>query len=165
MIAYVKARHEELLGCVFALIKDWCKRGCPKTVVIDHTFPEFYQVMDWFCQDAALVSILTGQAKEQSRVASPMQQWLRKLGLQANKKHDEWWKPSDLGKLVGSDGLAFPHNVGNQTIQAFIGQQIEMEMRNARSDSILLDGIRIEKRISKDAHWRERALYRFKREQ
>ena len=33
--------------------------------------------MDWFCQDAALVSILTGQAKEQSRVASPMQQWLR----------------------------------------------------------------------------------------
>ena len=29
LIAYVKARHEELLGCVFALIKDWCKRGCP----------------------------------------------------------------------------------------------------------------------------------------
>jgi hypothetical protein len=176
LIAYIEEQRELILASIFTVIKDWWKRGSPRGDVIEHTFPEFYAVMDWFCREAGLVSILTGHSKEQARIARKNRQWIRELALAAleRKVPGEVWTSRELAGLAQTGVVKYPPNLLSRdgyTLERHTGQILKQEfetvgengqlIRNGHDCQLILDDIQISRVIQKDDKYREKAVFNF----
>ncbi len=105
VLDHVKARQPYFLGCVFAVVREWLRLGCPQTGETRHNFREWAGSLDFITGDilgAGIGTMLSGHQEAAQRVANPSLTWLRLVGTAAAKRGslDREWIASELGELA-----------------------------------------------------------------
>jgi len=79
---HVKANQPYYLGCVFALIQEWCANDNPRTAETGHSFREWATTLDWFTQNIFKSGpLMDGHEAASARVCDPKRNWIRHLAL------------------------------------------------------------------------------------
>jgi hypothetical protein len=78
LLQHVRARQAHYLGAVFAIVREWIERGCPRSSEVKHDFKEWATVLDYIMQ-----GMMEGHEAAQVRVSSPDLGFLRNLALGA----------------------------------------------------------------------------------
>jgi hypothetical protein len=107
---HIAANQPRYLGAVFALIRDWCRRGKPTTNATGHDFREWAGILDAFTVYHMGENLLTGHEQAQERTANPAMSWLRAVGLLVLKtgKAGRELPAAELYELSADDQLAIP---------------------------------------------------------
>jgi hypothetical protein len=87
LLEYVKKGRGYILSCIFAVVREWHRKGKPINPVTEHDFREWCGAMDWIVQSLFhLPPLLEGHRAEQSRLSSPGRSLVRDICVTANKK-------------------------------------------------------------------------------
>jgi hypothetical protein len=87
LLEYVKKERAYILSCIFAVIKEWHRKGKPINPVTEHDFREWCGAMDWIVQNCFLLPpLLEGHRAEQSRLSSPGKSLVRDICVTVHKK-------------------------------------------------------------------------------
>jgi hypothetical protein len=107
---HIAANQPRYLGAVFALIRDWCRRGKPTTNATGHDFREWAGILDAFTTFYMGENLLTGHEQAQERTANPALSWLRAVGLVVLKagKSGQELRAHEIYELSADDQLAIP---------------------------------------------------------
>jgi hypothetical protein len=107
---HIAANQPRYLGAVFALIRDWCRRGKPTTNATGHDFREWAGILDAFTVYHMGENLLTGHEQAQERTANPAMSWLRAVGLLVLKtgKAGRELPAAELYELSADDQLHIP---------------------------------------------------------
>jgi hypothetical protein len=82
LLAHVRHSQTYYLGCLFAVIWEWHRRGKLQTEETRHDFREWVQVVDWIAQNTfKTVPVMDGHQQAQERVSNPSLVWVRHLVL------------------------------------------------------------------------------------
>jgi hypothetical protein len=103
LFAHVKANQDYYLGCVFAVIQAWVKKGCPTTGTAEHSFREWAGVLDWISQNVFNAGpLLTGYEEAAVRISDPKRVWLRAviLALKEANRLSEKFGAAQLGEFA-----------------------------------------------------------------
>jgi hypothetical protein len=140
------------LSCVFAVIKDWHRLGCPITDENRHDFRGWCRALDGIVQMVGCSPLLDGHREQQQRTANPGLQWLREIILSA--------RPEDFGRelyttnlvdIAEDHDIAFPGNPYSKddpSIRA--GKILGKIFKDAGSDEIAVDGFTFTRMESED---------------
>ncbi len=79
-VDHIKANRPRWLGAVFAILREWHRRGSPRTDEMRHDFRGWVQSLDYIVTEImGLAPLLEGHKAEQERVGNPCLQWLREV--------------------------------------------------------------------------------------
>lgn len=82
LLDHVRANQPHFLGCVFTVLKEWHRLGCPSTRENRHSFRDWARKCDWIVQNLFGASpLLDGLSEIQERTASADRSWLRAFML------------------------------------------------------------------------------------
>jgi len=82
LLQHVRANQSYYLGVVFAIVREWIRRGRLRSQEMRHDFREWCQTLDWIIQDIlGEASLMDGHEAAQERVSDPALTFLRKLTL------------------------------------------------------------------------------------
>ncbi|HEV2393727.1 MAG TPA: BT4734/BF3469 family protein [Verrucomicrobiae bacterium] len=117
MPGMVRAEQAAALGCIFAVVREWHRRGKPRRDGTGHDFHEWCGILDYIVQAIlGCAPLMQGHKQAQARVSDPVQTWIRQMALAAkgeNKlKHP--FTASDLVELCILAGIEIPR-VGSST--------------------------------------------------
>jgi hypothetical protein len=110
VLDHVIANQPRYLGAVFALIRDWVRRGRPLSEETRHDFREWAGVLDAFTRFHMNEELMAGHEQAQERTANPALSWLRAVGLLVLKagRGGAELLASDLYDLSADDQLNIP---------------------------------------------------------
>lgn len=108
-----RVRHWQsyYLGCVFAVVREWRRRGKPVSNETRHDFREWVQALDWICQNIlGTAPIMDGHQAAQECVSNPNLIWVRKLVLAISEAGslNQSLTATDLHELCKSTGIEVP---------------------------------------------------------
>ena len=143
-----------LMGCVFAVVEEWHRRGKPKTQETRHDFREWCQVLDWIVQNLFHAApLMDGHDAAKQRAANPNLSFLRLLAIKLSEKHQlgQDVTASDLGEVCLEDDIEVPGlSPENQTTEQAPRQigKIIGALFGDRSEAVL-----DEFRVTRRQHW------------
>lgn len=108
ILAHIKANQPNLLGAIFAIIKEWDRQGRLATGENRHDFREWCRALDWIVQNLfELPPLLDGHTEELLRMSSPALTWLRKVAIAVEKEGrlDEGLLPHDVVNICNARGV------------------------------------------------------------
>ncbi len=165
---HIVANQPRYLGAVFALIRDWCRRGRPSTDVTGHDFREWAGILDSFTTYYLGENLLAGHQQAQARTANPALSWLRAVGLLVlqSGKAGQNLRAAELYELSADDQLAIP---GMRTPDDQQGPQIvgrALSKCFCSADRVEVDHLVVERIVQTEYDPRDRKdvtrkLYRF----
>ncbi|MGO9199267.1 MAG: hypothetical protein ACLQM8_01855 [Limisphaerales bacterium] len=109
--ARIRADQPFLLGCVFALLREWHKAGKPRTGELRHAFRDWCQPLDWIVRNLlGAAPLMDGHERAQERVASPELAWLRAVAvsLEGDDRIGLSLTASELAGQCQGEGIAIP---------------------------------------------------------
>jgi hypothetical protein len=147
LLEHVRAKQTYYLGCVFAVIREWHRRGKPRSAETRHDFREWVQMLDWIVQNLlGGAPIMDGHRQAQERVSNPAMVWLRNVALQIEQAGDlnRSLSATDLHELCDSADIGIPglkpgadENKGRKLIGTVMGKLFK------DGDEIEIDGFRV----------------------
>jgi hypothetical protein len=168
----VRANQPRYLGAVFAVIRAWHKAGKPRTRETRHDFRGWAQTLDWICQhllDAG--PLLDGHKETQERMTNPVLNWLRDVALEVvqAKQCGQWLRAGDIVEIISdtetetpglSEGQDLTDEATRKGVLQASGRKLGMCFR--AGEVVNIDGIEIERQVSKDLELRkDLKTYRF----
>ncbi len=111
LLSHVRAHQAYYLGCVFAVIREWHRRGKPHTGETRHSFLEWCQTVDWIAQNIfGTVPIMEGHQEAQERVSNPALVWLRSVVLAISETGElgQAMTATELFGLCGNADIEVP---------------------------------------------------------
>jgi hypothetical protein len=79
-------RKRYYLSCVFAIAREWYRKGKPRTKETRHDFREWCQSLDWIVQNiCGLTPLMDGHVPAQERVSNPALTFLRRIALEVER--------------------------------------------------------------------------------
>jgi hypothetical protein len=80
LLEYVERNRNYIQSCIFAVVREWVKKGKPCNPISDHDFREWCGVMDWIVQNIfKLAPLLENHRGQQERISSPGLSFLREI--------------------------------------------------------------------------------------
>lgn len=110
-LAWVHEHQAEALGGVFAVGREWIRRGRPRTNETRHDFRPWAQSLDWIVQHIfKLPPLMDGHRDLQARLSSPHLAWLRSLAIAVDKEAslDQNLQASDLVEICTEHNITIP---------------------------------------------------------
>lgn len=107
----VRNNQPHYLGAVFAIIKEWHKRGKPKTNETRHDFRLWAQTLDWIITNIfEMPRMLDGHRETQARMTNPAMSWLREVALLVMQKDQtgEWLRVNQIVELLDDSDVSLP---------------------------------------------------------
>ncbi len=111
LLQHVRANSDRYLSCVLSVVREWHSKGKPRTSDARHDFREWCQSLDWIVQNIFhCAPLLDGHRNEQLRISNPDLNWLREVGLRAEKDNrlSEGLKPAEIVSLCEAHGVDVP---------------------------------------------------------
>jgi len=163
ILDHIRHNQSKFLGAVFTVIKEWCKRGKPKTSTTAHesSFTPWAQSLDWIVQNIMRQPpLLDGYEDVRDRITKPYLQKIREIALTVLKspRREDELSASDIMEIVGPEGVELPggnpgYNFENLAEDAkdIIKKQIGVSFGRAfeyhgRDEILFVDGIKIVRR-------------------
>lgn len=86
LMEYVKANQGFVLGCIYSILLEWMRRGCPRTTESRHDFRDWCQSMDWIMREIFHESpLMDGHQEAKARVSDPNKTFLRNICIIVEK--------------------------------------------------------------------------------
>ncbi|WP_428304810.1 hypothetical protein [Lacipirellula sp.] len=168
LLTHVRANQSRYLGAVFAVIREWHRRGKPKTAESRHDFRHWCQALDWIVQQLfGEAPLMDGHREAQQRMATPQLQWVRELMLAVVEEHrtDERLTPSDFLDLMVQRGMEIPgqgvvdhldEKCRTAALTA-IGKKLATVLKD--SDELAIEGLNLIREHYQDSESRDRKRY------
>lgn len=119
-LAYEWQNH--FTGALFAVVREWHRRGKPRTNETRHDFREWCQALDWIVQNIfKLAPLMEGHEEAKLRAANPQLTFLRSVAIKLNEQNQlgQQKSASDIADLCIESDLDIPGlEADNQTIEA-----------------------------------------------
>ncbi len=81
---HLRAQQPYYLGCVFAVVREWLRRGKQRTTETRHDMREWCQTLDWIVTNIfELAPLMDGHQEMQARVSTPALVFLRQICIAA----------------------------------------------------------------------------------
>ena len=104
LLDHVKANQAYYLGCIFAVVTEWQRRGQPVTGETRHDFRQWVQALDAIVQTIFKAApIMDGHEAHKARVANPALSWLRQVAIELVAKGKTGWLTASQLSEVASD--------------------------------------------------------------
>jgi hypothetical protein len=155
LLEHVRSNHAFYLGCVFAVIREWIRRGRQRTSETRHDRREWCQVLDWIVQHIFnLPPIMGGHKEVQARVSTPGLIFLRQLclAIQNADRLDASLKATDLYELCLQYDVEIPGVSPDRRDDSEYGRKIVggvlsriFQKNGGRVTTIEIDGFQIER--------------------
>lgn len=168
----IRANQPRYLGAVFAVIREWHRRGKPRSHETRHDFRRWAQTLGWIVQNIFdAVPLLDGHAETKARMTNPALTWLRDVALAVvrAKREGERLRAHEILDLLASTDVEIPganedadledNTTRNRVLQA-IGRKMARCFSNGES-TIEIDNLTIERSESKDHEFRKLVQYEF----
>lgn len=147
LLAHVRANQPHFMGCIFAVIREWHRRGTPMTTEARHHFRNWVQSLDWIVQNIfTTVPLMDGHRESQQRVSNPDMGFLRSLAiaLELSEGLGRVQQASDLAQTCLGEGIEIPglsrhFDADEYTLQ--IGRVMKRLFR--KSEIVEVDGFRV----------------------
>ena len=161
---HIQANQPYYLGCVFAVIKEWAKRGMPRTDETGHDNREWAQALDWIVQNIfSEAPLLDGFKTTQHRISSPAGNWIRAIT-------NELKASGETGPFIASQIAAISFEAG--IVMPGIGVDADPTVRARTVGKIMgdafgdgneyeVDGHKIHRVLSTDEYYKTSKSYRF----
>ena len=82
LLAHVGENQSQYLGAVFAVVKEWYRRGKPRTNEHRHDFRPWARALDWIVQEIlGEAPLMDGHPEAKARMTNPALTWLRDTAL------------------------------------------------------------------------------------
>ncbi|HEX4084173.1 MAG TPA: hypothetical protein VHY22_04625 [Chthoniobacteraceae bacterium] len=107
----VRDRQAFFLGSVFAIVREWHRRGKPRSGETRHDFREWCQTLDFIVQKiAGLAPLLDGHIEAQVRVSSPTLTFLRRIAIEVERadRLDEPLSASQIFEIAADEDVPIP---------------------------------------------------------
>jgi hypothetical protein len=111
LLQHVRANSDYCLSCVLSVVREWYSKGKSRTTDTRHDFREWCQSLDWIVQNIFhCAPLLDGHRNEQLRTSNPDLNWLREVGLCAekDKRDSEGLKAAEIVSLCEAHGVDIP---------------------------------------------------------
>ena len=111
MLRFILDHQPYLLSLVFAIVREWHRRGKPRTSERGHDFREWSQTMDWIVQNIFnCAPLLEGHAEAQNIAASPGHSFLLKFCqlVQQSGMTGYAYTAQEIGNLCHGRDIAIP---------------------------------------------------------
>lgn len=112
ILALVQGNNGLFQGAIVAIIREWHRRGCPRTNETRHDMREWAQVNDWIVQNILREApLLDGHEEAKTRASNPDLTFLRQLAVLVEQagRLNEPLSASTLTELCQNASLAIPH--------------------------------------------------------
>jgi hypothetical protein len=176
-LSHVRQKQGYYLGCVFAVLQDWIRQGCPIAPETRHDFKAWAGALTWITNErfrvGSDVTMLDGHQAIQGRTANEFAGALRKIGIELSKKAGglgDSFTVDELAEIVLDMGLRIP-GIDKQTDAYTIAQELRRQLRRffddanyGKSDAeglVELDQFIIHAEKAYDKHRNAYFLYRF----
>jgi hypothetical protein len=110
-----------LMGSVFAVVREWHRRGKAKTNETRHDFREWCQSLDWIVQNIFHEApLMEGHDAAKQRAANPNLSFLRLVAIKLNEqgKLNRRMKASDIAETCLEEDIGIPGlSPENQTVE------------------------------------------------
>jgi hypothetical protein len=156
ILEHIRANQPKYLGAVFAVIRHWHAKGCPKSTETGHDFRAWAQTLDWIISNIfGGKPMLEGHRDTQERMTNPALSWLRDVAIEAIRqdKTETFWRAYDLIDMLSETQIEIPgmkdhDDVSDETIRKQALQTIGRRMGQCfrKGDKIRIDGMVIERR-------------------
>lgn len=172
LLKHVQANQSLYLGAVFAVVREWHRRGKPRSAEARHDFGDWAECLDRIVQSIlGEAPLLDGHDDARSRMTNPTLNWLRDVALAVinTGRTQEWLRASDLLEvLVDSeieipgikDGTHLDNEDERSSVLCCLGQKLGRPFKRG-SDVVVVDGLTIERLEDTDGQGRSRKRYRF----
>ncbi len=151
LLSHVAAQQPFYLGAVFAIIREWARKECPKTPETRHDFRDWCQSLDWIVRNIfKLAPLLDGHREEQARTANPALQWLREVALAARSSGllGQELLTSQLVSIAEDAGIDFPGNpLSREEPHQRAGKLLGRLFRESEEQPVIVDGISVSRDI------------------
>lgn len=107
----IRAKQSYYLGCVFAVVTEWFRRGKPRTNEMRHDFREWCGTLDWIVQNLfGMVPLMDGHTEAQVRVSNPTLTFLRQIALEVERqcRLGEEMSASQLVDVAETGAISIP---------------------------------------------------------
>jgi len=120
-VEHIKANRPRWLGAVFAILREWHRRGSPRTDEMRHDFRGWVQSLDYIVTEImGLAPLLEGHKAEQERVGNPCLQWLREVARCVFEAGQEGVPllTAQLIEPAEEEGVFFPSSIPERGTEA-----------------------------------------------
>ncbi len=170
LLDHVRANQPRYLGAVFAVIREWHRRGKPQLPSAGHDFRPWAKVLGYISEHVLQAgALLDGHRGAQQRIASPGLGWLREVALAVvrNDQAGQWLRTNHLLQIVidanietaGVEATELDDEAAWLKATQGIGRKLGHLFNG--SDEIAVDNVLIERREVTDEHFRPRKEYVF----
>jgi hypothetical protein len=120
LLTHIEKDSDHYISCVFAVIREWHRRGKRRTDETAHDFREWSQTLDWIVRNIfELPALLEGHRGEQLRISSPGLSFLRDLALAVETIGDcgKDLNATEIAVLCDAAGIDIPGNAPGAEIE------------------------------------------------
>jgi hypothetical protein len=111
LLQHVRSQQPYYLGCVFAIVHEWFKRGKPGKEDARHDFREWVDALNWIVQELfSLPPLLDHHQEEQLRISNPKLVWLRLIAIAVEQagRLDEGLLPHEIFEIAQQQNINIP---------------------------------------------------------
>ena len=111
LLTHVKKHTDYYLSCIFAVVREWHRRGRPRTNETRHDFREWSQTLDWIIRSIfKLPPLLDDHHSEQLRISTPGLNFLREVGLAVKRSGqcDEQLSATEIASICNAASIDVP---------------------------------------------------------
>ncbi len=163
VLDHVMANQSKYLGAVFAVVTEWCNRGCPKTSEYRHDRKTWAKCLDWIVQNLfGCAPLLDGHQEAQMCMSSPQYQWFREVCLAIKEFGylDNELMTEDISEVLAHENVELPGARGSfydeldekakQQVWSQVGRKLSSIFKNLESNNVITFGdFVVERRIDR----------------
>jgi len=154
MLDFINDGQPLMLGCVFAIVREWFEKGKPRTAETRHDFREWCQILDWIVQNIFnSAPLMDGHKEAQTRVASPDHTFIRAVAVElaAEGRLDVDIRARNIFEVCEEKDILIPGLTGEQkhnedTANKVIGKI--MGRLFAKVETIAVDTFVVSRRVT-----------------
>ncbi|GEM_PF-3779184 len=145
-LGYVRANQAHLLGCVYAVVRDWINRGSPIEDHADHDLRVWDRTLSNIISNAGLPGMMVGHRSKQDRTQSPALSWLRAVASNMRPFYD-YTATTILEEIISVHDIEWPREPPNGDKKALmmIGQLMAKAFSDA--DDVSIDDFMIHREV------------------
>ncbi len=172
IVDHVRANQPRFLAAVFAVVREWHRRGKKRTSENRHDFREWAQTLDWIVQNVLHEApLIDGHEETKARVTNPHLGWLRDVAIAVDgcMMAGTWLRAYELLDIMangnveipGHDGGSLDDETKRKKILQSIGSKLARCFASTEGDALITDQWCITRKEVADSDGRKKKVHMF----
>lgn len=164
ILDHVRANQPRFLAAVFAVIREWHRRGKQRTDERRHDFRVWAQTLDWVVKNIlGEAPLLDGHGEIKAQATNPAMDWIRRLAvaIEGSDLQDNWIRSGQMVSIAADCGFAELKDQGTTQAAQLIGTKLCQCFRGCAGDELRIGKYQVWRRKVEDERGRPKTEYQF----